>query len=447
MNFRVLLIGLTLVLPFVISAQTDSVKNQKLNVFGKVVARSMRTNNRGDLEDFYITVGHADVGFRYQATPWLKLIANGYGLIHFGLSVKKVDPTTGSGSIYEENIWSLIWFDSSTNLALPELKADFQWGDHQVSLGRFLLQSPLINLEPWPFPTAQQGIQYFYNNQEKGILVETALINKISSRFDVQFRSVGDSFGRGAIGFNENGDLSGYTGNVHSDWLLTLRLNWRASALFQVDFWNYYTENIMNNVLIEPKFTFSNGWSSSAMFIYQSKINNGGNADPELTYLPDDQSSYLGIRFNKRVVKNLFQFNFSRIFDQGRLQLTRDWGLEPFYTFQRRTRVEGTQNTTALMLKWQQDWGNNEGQFRWFSSISRAWLPFPGDYERSKYRLPSYMHWDFAFKYSPHSFSSGLSAELYMAYRFLAEDIGTEYRYLINRADFFHADLIIAYYF
>ena len=115
MNFRVLLIGLTLVLPFVISAQTDSVKNQKLNVFGKVVARSMRTNNRGDLEDFYITVGHANVGFRYQATPWLKLIANGYGLIPFGLSgVKKVDPTTGSGSIYEENIWSLIWFDSST---------------------------------------------------------------------------------------------------------------------------------------------------------------------------------------------------------------------------------------------------------------------------------------------------------------------------------------------
>ncbi len=408
----------------------------------------MQTHNRGDLEDFYLTVGHANIGLRYQATPWLKLTASGYGLTHFGLSgIKKLDPTTLNGPIYESNLWSLIWFEGSTHFSLPELKADLQFGRHQVTIGRFFLQSPFINPEPWPFPNVQEGIRYSYWNKDGGLKIETAFINRMATRFDSEFRSVGGSFGRGAIGFEEDGELSSYTGNVNSDWLFTFGVNWKISDQFQVDFWNHYTENVVNNLLFEPKINLSNGWSASAMYILQSKINDGGNEDPELTYLPDDQASYLGFRVNKEIGRNLFQLNFSRIFDQGRLQLTRDWGLEPFYTFQRRTRIEGTQNSTALMFKLQQQWTNNYGQFRWFSSISRAWLPFPGDYARSKYRLPSYMHWDFAFKYAPDSFNKGLSAEIYMAYRFLAEDIGTEYRYLINRADFFHADLIIAYQF
>ena len=145
--------------------------------------------------------------------------------------------------------------------------------------------------------------------------------------------------------------------------------------------------------------------------------------------------------------RNLIQFNFSRVLDQGRLQLTRDWGIEPFYTLQRRTRIEGTRNATVLMAKWLQQWKNDHGQFRWFSSVSRSWLPFAGEAPSNKYRQPSYAHVDFAFKYAPKTFAKGFSAELYSAYRFLAADIGEDKRYLINRADFFHTDIILTYNF
>ena len=109
--------------------------------------------------------------------------------------------------------------------------------------------------------------------------------------------------------------------------------------------------------------------------------------------------------------------------------------------------MEGLQGATEVMVKWQRTWANDEASFRWYASASRGWFPFPGDAEKNKYRTTSSAHIDNAFKFTSKRWVKGLGAELYMAYRFLAEDINGDYRYLINRADFFHIDFLVSYSF
>lgn len=444
---RLFLIG-GLLLGQIALAQSDSVANKKLEAFGKVTFRSMRTDNSDQLASFYQTVLHANAGLRFKATPWLHVSGAVYGLTHLGLEgISKVDESTGRGPVFEGNLWSRKWYNGHSHFALPELKAEILLGDHQFTIGRFLFQTPIIGPEPFPFPNANEGLMYVYQAPNKQLKLESAWITRISSRFNARFSNVGESIGRGGLGVGIDGENSKYAGNIDSDFLAVLGLSWQIRPGFGVQLWNQYTDNVMNNLLIEPKVSFANNWSASLMYIQQWRINNGGNDDPALTYLPNEIAAYFGLRLNKKQGRNLFQWNFSRVSDQGRLQLTRDWGLEPFYTFQRRNRVEGVRDFTALMFKWQQQWRNNHGQFRWFTSVSRSWMPKPFEAAKNKYEVPSNAQLDVAFKYAPLSFIKGLSAEVYVAYRFLMEDLAEDQYYIINRANFFHSDLIISYTF
>jgi len=429
----------------IVNAQQDSTK--RLNIGGLAVIRTMQTQNEGELTDFYTTVAHAHLDVEYRLVPWLKLNASGYGVVNFGLNgLRKIDPTTLNGPAYEANLWNPIWMQGETHFQFAVANAELDFKAHKVVIGRYLFTSPFINPEPWPFPDASEGIFYHYGKGGR-LSVEAALITRIAPRFNARFDDIGNSIGRGGIGFGVDGHLSRYSGNVQSDFVSVVGFDWIIDPNWELSAWNQYVDNVMNNVLVEMIHQMGNGWSASGMFIQQFKVNDGGNPDPSLTYLPDDKASYLGLRVNKIRGANSFQLNYARFFDQGRLQLTRDWGLEPFYTFQRRTRLEGIRDAHSLMFKWQRFIKSDKGVYRYVSSISRNWLPFPGDYEKSKYRLPSHAHVDFSLKYTSTSLLKGLSAEVYLAYRFLSEDIGTEYRYLINRANFFHSDLILSYNF
>lgn len=443
---RVLTVAILLSLVQVAYAQKDTTSTRLL-WSGLATIRSMQTYNQGDLTNFYATVAHAHLDVDYRVSSWLKFNASGYGLMHLGTDgIIRLDPTTLNGPIYEANLWNPIWMDGKTHFELAVLNAEVNFGNHKFILGRHLFTSPIINPEPWPFPDASEGIFYHYGEMEN-LNIEAAWINRFATRFDAQFRNIGDSFGRGGNGFRVDGGPSRYLNNVSSDFIAMLGVDWQINQYWHVAVWDQYVDNVMNNVLVETKVDFGSDWSANAMFIQQFKVNEGGNPDPIFTYLPDERASYLGLRLNKRFESNAFQLNYSRFFEQGRLQLTRDWGLEPFYTFQRRHRLEGISDAHAIMMKWQRVVKRNNGVYQYMSSISRSWLPFPGDYDKSKYRLPSNSQLDLSVKYTSTSFLKGLSAEIYLAYRFLAEDIGEQDRFLINRANIFHTDFILSYTF
>lgn len=426
---------------------TFSAFSQESHEFsGEIKTRYMRTENRDSLADFSILVSFAKLNYSYQLSSWLKIGAQANVLLNYGTDgVTKRDPFSNSGPIYEGNLWNARLMDGSTEFTLPQVYADLTFGDHTFTLGRFLRNTPAINAEPWPLPNALEGFWYQFENEKK-LKLQAALITQISPRMSGRFRPIGTSIGKAGVGRGVDGNPSGYRNNTESDFIVMLNANFGLSEKVRMNIWNYYVDNVTTTLLLEPSADLGNGWSAEGRFIYQSIVGDGGNADAALAYTVDEKSTYFGLRVEKKTGAHEFQLNFSRIGDQGRLLFPREWGLEPFYTFQRRTRVEGLRDVTALMFRWQRVWENEKQKLRLYSSVGQHWTPDVTDAPRNKLQLPSHLHVDVSAKYEPFSFLNNFSAEVYTAYRFLAEEIGQE-NALVNRADFWHFDLILSWVF
>ncbi|WP_421986632.1 hypothetical protein [Roseivirga sp.] len=409
----------------------------------------MSTANKGDLENFSGTVTHGYLRYKHSVKDWLTFGVQGNALVHFGIdNITKRDALTGAGPIYEANLWNPNLLSGSSSFSLPQLYARFDLDKHEITLGRFLIETPTINSEPWPFPNAVQGIWYDYSARS-GLKFQLGVINQISPRFSGEFDGIGETVGQIAVGLDENGNPADYPGNVNSNFMGIANAKVDVNDQMTIDFWNYYTDNIHNTVLIEPVFKLENDFALSGMFIYQFKVGEGGNENPALSYLPEGhRASAFGLRLEKRKEHNLFQFNFSRIGASGRMLMPREWGKEPFYTFQRRTRVEGLSDVTSLMVKWERTWTSEKSDTRLYSSIGTNRLNNPAEFVSNKLGVPSHVHWDASIKYSPKGKGlKGVNIEWYLAYRFLDDDIGGNEAYRINKADFFHSDILLTYTF
>lgn len=421
-------------------------ENGELN--GLFRTRYMRTDNRNSLSDFSILVSYGYLKYQYKAKDWLSFGVQGNGLLNFGTDqITKRDGITGAGPIYEGNLWNQNLMSGSSEFALPQLYAKLDFDKHVVTIGRFLKDTPIINAEVWPFPIALQGIWYEFDPNDR-LKLQFGGINRVAPRFSGRFDGIGESLGQVGTGVGVDGNPSGYPGNVVSDFIAIVNMNWKVSEKVKLDIWNYLADNISNTIFLEPSFKLADGLNLKTMLILQSRVGNGGNSNPTLSYVFESNAEYYGVRLEKESGSNLFQFNFSRISDNGRLLLPREWGKEPFYTFQRRTRVEGFRDVTSLMVKWQRKWANEKSDMRFFSSFSWNKMPDANDALRSKLRVPSNFHWDASFKYEPKTSPlDGFSAEILGAYRFLNDDINGNESIRINKADFAHLDIILSYTF
>ena len=415
----------------------------------EVTTRYMQTSNKGSLEDFSMLASYGKVGYHIKLRDWLKFGVSGVGLVHYGTDgIDKRDLTTGSGPIYESNLWNSRLMSGSTEFNIPELYLDFKFDSHLIRVGRFIEDTPLINGEGWPFPNAIKGIWYKYSSVE-GFNAEAGFIDRISSRFTGEFQNVGNTLGAGGIGVGTDGNSSQYRDVTESDYIAIAKLGYRFSNGLDLALWNYYTDNISNTLFAEAKYDLGTykDWHISGQFIQQNKVGDGGNSNPAQQYFTDESASGFGFMVKKDISKSAVSVAFTRIGDEGRLLLPREWGKEPFYTFQRRTRVEGFSDVTSVTLKWESSTEKENYKLNMFSSLGYHSLPDPDDAPRSKYQVPSTAHLDGSIKYSPKNKLFGFSAELYLAGRFLAGETVSNSAYLINRADFFHSDLILSYIF
>lgn len=435
-------IGLFILLVNPIQAQDDA--NSSLT--GMFRTRYMSTFNKADLADFSILVSHGHLDYQQKATDWLSFQVRFNGLIHYGTNgITKRDGITGSGPIYEGNLWAQNNMTGAFESKLSQFNAQLKFGNHKFIIGRLLKNTPTINIEPWPFPNSLEGIWYEYANS-RGFRFQSAFIDRICPRQTGDFFNIGESIGKAGTGIDVFGNPSQYRGNVQSDYILISNLDYTPNDKLQFDFWNYYVDNVSNTGFLETKYNFSySDLRISNMLIYQSKVGNGGNADPNLAYQNDDQAFYWGLRAEKSFGENGIQFNINGITSTGRLLLPREWGLEPFYTFQRRTRIEGQKDVTSVMLKWTRNWIAEKQDVKVFAGIGRIGIKDPSNLASNKNLLPRFYHLDMSVQYKPHVLK-GFSAELYLAKRFSAGEVPSD-SYVINRTDLFHIDFFVTYTF
>lgn len=444
---RFILLLVLLSTPFLGKAQKETNKSP-LSIKGVLGSRYISTHNRGELADFNALIGQGMLKASYKAKPWLKFSAQFNGVyIPFKDGLLRVDAATGSGPIYEGNLWNDRLMSGNTQFSLPVLNVELEFKSQFLTLGRFTKESPIINPEPWPFPNAMEGVWY-ENYSAESTSWQLGIIRRIAPRFSGAFEVVGESIGVGATGVDFDGNTAQYRGQIDAGLMLIANVQQQLNEKASMNLWNYFVPNVTNTFIAESKLHLADpAINISGMAIVQNRLGDGGNAVESLTYQRDDLALYLGLRLEKHLEKDVFQMNLSRIGADGRLLLPREWGREPFYTFQRRTRVEGASDVWAIMLKWQRSWVTDKSLYRFFTSIGKNKMPLATDYPRNKYTLPSHVHWDASLRYQPIAGDGKITAEIYLAYRFLAEDIQTNYNVLINRADFFHADIIFNYNF
>ena len=442
-QFTFLIFLILLVVAPVKAQQKDSLKAQ-------LTTRYMHTYNAPGLKNFQLGVSHGHVFYGRKLNDWLRVGAQVNGLIHYGIdNISEPDAITGSGPIYEGNLWVRKNMTGRTHFGLSQLHLQARWGRHSITVGQFLKNTPLINIEPWPFPNAMEGVWYEYKGKRKWDF-QRGFINRIAPRQSGRFANIGRTLGEAGSGRDIFGQSSQYAGQVNSDFILVGNAHYAMDENWSFDTWNYFADNLFNVFLLEPKWqSDEKDWRVMTKFIYQRKIGEGGNENPLFTYMEDGDFAdayYLGLRVEKKLGEGLLQVNLSRIADQGRLLLPKEWGLEPFYAFQRRTRVEGAVDVFGFMVKYQHVWEDDRGKLRVFASAGRTDMPTPFDAARNKFGTPSFSHWDFSPRYD---FKQGLfknmSFELYTAIRFLADDIQGNKSFQINRNNIFHMDAILSW--
>jgi len=417
---------------------------------GRFGTRFMSTINDGTLTDYSVMISSLNVKFEYDISKWLSFKTTGVGLLNYGTDNLLVqDPSTGSGPMFEANLWHPRNMTGRSEFSLPELSLTFKFKSQTLEVGRFVKDTPLIKGEKWAFPTAMQGLWYNLKASKKWQF-QAGLINQISSRFIGEFQKLGNSLGRANNGIGLDGSTSRYINATTSDYLGIVNASWTKEGQFKINVWDYFLENISNTLLVESDIVLSEeiGLTLSALMIFQSRVGDGGNSNPDLRYFVSKNSSSFGLRLNKRINKNTLSLNFNRITGAGRMLIPREWGVEPFYTMQRRTRTEGTGDVTSVNVRYQRTIVKEYGSFKINSSLASHNLANPiSSFENNKYEQPSNINLDFALKFSPVKRLKGASLELFVIHRFLNQDIENELKYVINRADFTHFDLIFNYSF
>ena len=295
-------------------------------------------------------------------------------------------------------------------------------------------------------PTLEEGVWATYTNSSK-FSMEGGWIRKVLPRSTNSWYSTGASLGTYSVGVNENGQKSGYEGNISSYGFGMLHVKYQPNDHFTIHLWDGIFENVMNTATLEikaeqkttsKKHTIYQG----VMFVHQDAIRNGGNPDPDLTYMKKGSrsntfSAQLGVR-NKKLDASL---NYTRITSLGRYLMPREWGREVFYTFMPRERNEGAGDVHAFMAK--AIITSKSGRLKNGLTYGYFELPDVKNFRLNKYGMPSYHHLNLESSYKFDKFLKGFEIRTLLAWKINAGQTYGNLRYHYNKTDMLNVNVIL----
>jgi hypothetical protein len=270
----------------------------------------------------------------------------------------------------------------------------------------------------------------------------------ISPRSTTHWYSVENSLGYYPVGVNINGSKSQYFGNINSAGIGILDIYYAPNPAVKVLAGNILAENLFNTAYLKTEFTHkidnSHRLMLGALLVRQNALGNGGNLDPLKTYFPVQNHSFI---FNSRIgytVKTWeSSLNFGRITAEGRYLMPREWGVEQFYTFLPRERIEGAGDLWAYSVKGAKTWFNKSLK----TELGYGYYRFPDvkNVALNKYGIPSFtqfianINWQFSGKIK------GLNAQFLFVQKNNQGNVYENYRYVINKVDMSQFNIILNY--
>ncbi len=418
---------------------------------GQVRNFFMATTNFGKLKDWYAWSTGGNLGYQSARFHGLGFGAKLYASVGVVGNTNEVDPSTGKGSRYEVGFFDFTERDNREIALVGEAYLDYERDGHLLWLGRHKLKSPLFNPQDGRMiPTLAQGIWY-KNTALKGISAQAGFLSHVAPRSAKGWLSIEDSFGIYPRGRNRDGTPSGYSQNTSSKGLFIGHLGYK-NQLIELNGWNYLTENVFNALYSEfyvrPQFAGID-WSYGIQYVGESRLNDGGNADPSLSYFQDAQSHAYGAQLRGTTQsKWTMSLNYNRITGHGRFLFPREWGRESLFVFQKRERSEGSGSLHALMGELGKTWKlKDRGKLSSKIGYGHYYRTDPQQASLNKYAFPSLYHanWDTFYHFSGPL--KGLVAELLITYKGSLGNDHNNPAFIQNKVDMINWNFALNYNF
>ena len=412
----------------------------------------MATDNAAPLTDYAAWAVGAGLGYESPKIHGFQAGLTGFFIFNlYSTDLGVVDPLTKSASRYEIGLFDISNPSNKKDLdRLEDLYVKYSFSKTMLQLGRFELNTPFINRQDGRMRGTIEEGAWFETKELKHLKMEGGWLWKISPRSTIAWYNVEDSYGVYNSGLNELGSPSAYAGNITSDGIGLLGITYAPSADFKMQLWEQYAENVFNTSLIQTdvKWPLSKESNIQAglMYIRQDALNDGGNINPLKSYIRKGSfSNVISARAGIIHRKLDIALNYTRISDNGRFLMPREWGREPFYTFMPRERNEGFADLQAYTIACSYPFMN--GKLKTTLSYGQFFLPDVKDVARNKYGMPSYQQINADVKYYFDGSMKGLMIQLLSVYKGRMSDDYGNYKYVFNKVNMYNWSLMIDYMF
>lgn len=405
-------------------------------VHGQIRAYTMIENNQEPLHDYE---GSAVGGkLLYQTPHWNHLQgAIGVYTTHFikdTISSQNVEPlASNKNSRYVVGLVDSTDYDASSVTNIGEAYVRYTSEKNSVTLGRMKLDTPFVNPQDGRMiPTFEQGV-WGRASLPKGWSVQAGYINGFWNRNTPEWKSVQDSLGYGyEMGKSSLSSATdgNYSQNSSSKGLCIGNIRYDASEGIRLDLWDYYLENIFNLGYAEGLYAHPFGMfelSYGLQYIYQRQSGDGGNGEDNIpsptdalkakSYMQEgEKSTAYGAKAAVQYQTSKLMFAYNRTTDEGRFLFPREWGKEPFYTFQKRERSDGSGNCHAWLMTLEHNFAqqgfNGLDIMAGYGEYTKT---DPKEWVYNKYGHPSYAQWNIDIFYRFSGRLKGVRAEYLMA--------------------------------
>lgn len=425
---------------------------RKGRVGGHFRSFMMATDNTGSLTDGYAwAVGGS---LRYQSAACRGFRFGMSGAYHYNLGssdFSRRDSATGAANRYEITLFDLEDPANKTDLdRFEEFWLRYEWKKARITLGQQSIQTPFINPQDGRMrPTYEAGI-WVETGAGPRTRIEGGWLWGMAPRGTVRWYNVGESIGLYPRGLNPDGTASGYLKNLKSRGVGLIGATRRFGARLRLQLWDQWLENIVNTAFVQADYALPLRNGNQLLFggqlTHQDALADGGNEHPEEAYIPKGAHSNV-VSAQAGWQRGGWQalLAYTRVTADGRFLTPREWGREPFYTFMTRERIEGSGDSHSFTGRLR--WETPGKRLRIETAYGRFYLPDVKNAALNKYTFPSFDQVNADLRYTFGGWLEGLRAQFFFVYKGRIGEVYGNDKYVINRVDMAHYNLVLNYLF
>ncbi|MEQ8811379.1 MAG: OprD family outer membrane porin [Imperialibacter sp.] len=421
---------------------------------GHLRSFSMGTINHEDFPDYYAQGVGAGLGWYSPIIGKFQVAMSGFFM--YNLASSPLGNVPPFNNRYEVGLFDVLNPDNRSDLGRVEnLYLRYiisKKNKSYIQVGKFGLKTPMMNPQDGRMiPNLQEGVWADINEWKK-VKLKGGWLWGTSPRSTVEWLSIGESIGVYPLGRSVNGTSASYAGKLRLPGIAIAGINYLPFQNFEVSAWNYTVPELLSTSLFNgewKKQSVASTWSFGGQYLFQQSLYQG-RLPVEQQYISEgDRAHAYGIKIGRtsNTSKTEWSLNYTRITPTGRFLFPREWGIEPFFTFMNRERMEGAGDVHAFTIKNTQFLGQNKKLS--LQSMGGVFLmPALDSPALNKYNMPSFYQLNLRAKYSFSGFFSGLQADLMYVYKgALEKDLPETPANFHNKVDMHHISLVFDYYF